>query len=236
MKQLSENWLTENRIDLEYKQYILLAWLESVHEQFDNQLVYPGLQELIHHYRNLCKIKERTDSMYQAFPSTMNAIDLANFKISYEKVIGNDHLMDELKQIIDYSIPKFEQHLEEGKVVYSYIEEKLHLEPVGLIPLSKEAGYLLMEIQEPNETRVFGYTMKLYEDAGEKYRSLHTYPIKIVSRNLINTPSNIKLELIRENKELPNPATFVMNSEIPLAFEETYFPIAKRMLIRSLSH
>ena len=235
MKKLSENWLTEDHIDLEYKQYVLLAWLEQVHSQFNQVLIYPGLEELILHYRNICKFKESADSLYKAFPENIHQMDLINFRINYKKALGNDSLMDELNQIIRYSIPQFEMHLEIGKSAFAHVEDNLHLEPVGLIPLWNESGYLLIEMHEPKETRVFEYVLSLYENEGEKYRSLHTYPVKTYTRNLINSPGNIKLDLIRENKHLPNPATFVMQSEFPYSFDHTYFPIAKRMLMRALS-
>jgi hypothetical protein len=235
MKRLSKNWLTEDLIDLEYKQYMLLAWLSEVHEQFDKQLVYPSLEELISHYRNLITIKDNADFLFRSFPEKLMSVDITNIRAGYEKVVKDDQLMEEIKQIIAYSIPQFESHLEEGKVVYNYVEQKLHIEPVGLLPLTKDWGYLLIELHEPRETRVYGYELKLFEDSGEQFRSLHTYPVKTLSNNYIVNPTSIKLDLIRENSQLPNPATFVMHSDLPFAFEQTYFPIAKRMLMKTLT-
>jgi hypothetical protein len=235
MKKLSENWLTEDHIDLEYKQYVLLAWLEQINSQFNRVLIYPGLEELNSHYRNLCKFKESADSLYRAFPETMHQIDLINFRINYKKALENDSMMDELNQIISYSIPQFESQLAVGKTAYFNVEYKLHLEPVGLMPLSNESGYLLIEMHEPKEIRVFEYVLSLFDNDGENYRSVRTCPVRTYVRNLSNSPGNIKLDLIRENKRLPNPATFVMQSESPYSFDHTYFPIAKRMLMRALS-
>ena len=50
MDKLSENWITEKHIDLEYKRYVLLAYLQHVSEQFEEVRLYPALSELVNHY------------------------------------------------------------------------------------------------------------------------------------------------------------------------------------------
>jgi hypothetical protein len=52
----------------------------------------------------------------------------------------------------------------------------------------------------------------------------------------VNTSPEIKADLIRNKKEIPNPAVYFFSSPDNLPIEETYLPIAKRMLIRELSH
>ena len=45
----------------------------------------------------------------------------------------------------------------------------------------------------------------------------------------------IKLGLVKEYEELPNPATFKMECDIDFPFEETILPIAKRRLVKRLA-
>jgi hypothetical protein len=118
MKKLSENWLTENLIDLEYKQYILLAYLEDVEQHFKQQLLYPSLAELISHYRKLKSLRDGTKQLYQSFPGELSGLDFERFKLSYRSVVENDQLMDELERIISFSLPKLEIQLNIGKSVY----------------------------------------------------------------------------------------------------------------------
>jgi hypothetical protein len=58
MSKLSKDWLTENHIDLEFKQYLLLAYLQEVKENYNSNKIYPYLSELIEHYKNLILIKK----------------------------------------------------------------------------------------------------------------------------------------------------------------------------------
>lgn len=236
MKKLSDNWLTENLIDLEYKQYVLLAYLEDVQQHFNQQLLYPGLSELIIHYRKLRDLQESTERIFNSFHGEFQGFDFERFKLTYKKVVENDQLMEELEKIISFSIPKFEAHLNIGKSIYEKIEHALNLEPVGLVPLRQDEGYLMLKINRPSEIRVFEYSLSIFEDQREKYRAIHTREVAVYSSTLVNTPPEIKADLIRNKKEIPNPAVYFFSSPINLPIEETYLPIAKRMLIRELSH
>ena len=53
MGTLSENWLTEDIMDFEYKKYIVLGYLQNVETHFNEQKLYPDFAELIAHYKNL---------------------------------------------------------------------------------------------------------------------------------------------------------------------------------------
>lgn len=235
MKKLNREWLTENLIDFEYKQYVLLAYLEEVSRQFDQKLLYPSLAELIDHYRHLKQFRSNADSLYNSFRENLEGIDLENFRLSYQKVVQNDALMQEISQIVEFSIPQFEQKVQLGREIYEVIEQHLTLEPVGLVPLNSDSGYLIIELKHERESRVYEYSVSLFDDNGEKMRAMHTSFRKSFSNSPFVSPQNLKLDLIRENRDLPNPATFLVTSELRIPFDATYFPIAKRMLMKELS-
>lgn len=236
MKKLSENWLTENLIDLEYKQYILLAYLEDVEQQFKQQLLYPSLAELISHYRKLKSVRDSTDQLYQSFPGQLAGLDFEHFKLSYRSVVENDQLMDELEKIISFSLPKLEIQLNIGKSVYETIENQLKLEPIGLVPLRQNEGYMILKLNQPSEIRVYEYAVSIFENDAEKFRAIYTKEIAKYSSTLANTAPEIKADLIRNNKEIPNPATYFFSCTLNIPVEETYLPIAKRMLIKEISN
>jgi benzoyl-CoA reductase/2-hydroxyglutaryl-CoA dehydratase subunit BcrC/BadD/HgdB len=235
MNNLSKDWLIESHIDFEYKQFVLLAYLDSIRNQFQKQLLYPSLSDLIEHYNNLNKIRKEIESLYLKFPSEINALDLKEFKISYQKMISNDAVMLELEQIIDFSIPQMKQALEEGKNIYIDLESTLILEPVGIIPLWSEDGYLLIDTFKPKETKVYEYSVSLYTSSNDTFRSLSTKYVTTITNSSFSTAENLKHDLLKQNKNLPNPATYFFRSSKPIPFEESYLPIAKRMLLKELS-
>lgn len=235
MKQLSKNWLTENLIDLEYKQYVLLAYLEEVSGLFNRKMLYPSLSDLIDHYRNLKRFRAQADSLYQSFKESLESVDPENFRLSYQKVVEDDALMKELEQIVDFSLPHFEEYLQKGREIYEYVEKQLSIEPVGLIPLNADAGYLFIELATERATRIYEYSVSLFSHADEKLRGIHIRYVKTRSRSSFETPQSLKIELIRENRYLPNPSTYIIQTNIQVPFEATCLPIAKRMLLKQLA-
>ena len=74
------------------------------------------------------------------------------------------------------------------------------------------------------------------EEEGEKHRALRTVHCKTVDQEGVDVhPSNVKLDLLEERRDLPNPATYFSNTVLTVPYEETLLPVVKRRLIRHLS-
>ena len=232
MAQLNKNWITEKLIDFEYKKYILLAYLKEVSNNFVENKLYPSMTELIEHYKLLMAIKENKQSLLDAFPQRMQKLDWERFRISYEKIIQDDKIMSEIENIIDYSLPHFEHYLTEGKNIYDFIEEQLHIYPIGVIPLYPEHGYMFLKDGANADTRVYQYQITIFEQPNEKYRGIHTEYIKSYSKSFSNSFESIKTDLIKEHRNIPNPATFAIETELVFPLEESLLPIAKRALAK----
>jgi hypothetical protein len=235
MESLSKTWLTEKHIDFEYKRYLLLAYLQSVNENFKEHRLYPHLSDLIGHYRSLIELREGKNNLYESFPGTIKSADMENFKVVYEKIIRNDDLMQEIASIIEFSIPQMEQHLRIGKKIYDMIEEHFNFFSVGIVPLQTDAGYLFLRDGSRSDTKVFGYEVSIFENSSERYRAIHTRFISSFEKSISNTYESIKTELLNENSILPNPATYAIETDMLLPLEETFLPLAKRTLVKHLS-
>jgi hypothetical protein len=235
MERLSQNWLTEGLIDFEYKKYILLAYLQNVRENFSEKKLYPFLSDLLFHYRNLQSLRENKKLLYENFPKKITRADFEKLNLVYEEIINDDKIMQEIEDIISYSMPLLLEHVAEGKDLYDNIEDKMSISPVGLTPLDQQAGYVFLYIQDQPETHIFEYQVTIFERADEKYKGVHMTFKENATRSLVNTFEAIKLDLIRRYRNLPNPATFLVDSRYRLPVEETLLPIAKRMLIRHIS-
>lgn len=233
-KKLSENWITERHIDFEYKKYVLLAYLQHVSERFEEVRLYPALSELVKHYRNLVALREQKKSLYESFPEQLNKADVQHFKLVYDKLCEDDQLMKEISSIIDFSIPQFEQQLAEGKKIYDFVESKLSIHPVGIVPLNTGAGYIILKNGEEKKSVVYEYQITIFDQPTERYRAISLQYIQSYENTLRNTYENIKHDLLLFNRSLPNPATYVIESELTLPFEDTLLPLAKRSLVKYL--
>jgi len=235
MKALNKDWLTEKHIDLEYKKYVLLAYLQEVSDNFDRNVLYPFLADLIAHYKQLLDFRNDAEKLSTAFPASLKKIDLKKLRLIYDSYENEDELITELKEIIQYSIPQFEFYLTEGKKIYDFVEQQLHISPVGLIPLYSNEGYLLLNNGSESQTQVFEYQISIFEKADLKFRGIHTQFILSYKRSLSNTNEYIKRDLIRTIPKYPNPATFAVETNMTLPLEPTLLPIAKQALVRYIS-
>jgi hypothetical protein len=236
MQKLNENWLTENHIDFEYKKYVLLAYLQHVSERFDETRLYPALSELVTHYRNVKSLRETKQAMFDSFPEKLSQADFTNFKLVYEKLAEDDKLMQELESIIEFSLPQFEKYLREGKKIYDFIEATLSIFPVGIVPLHADAGYLLLQSGLKSETMVYEYQVTIFDQPNERYRGIYLQYVSSFRKSLSNTYENIKRELVEFNSSLPNPATYVIETELVLPLDDTLLPLAKRTLVKYISN
>lgn len=235
MERLNENWITENHIDFEYKKYLLLAYLQHVSERFTETKLYPALGELVQHYRNLVSLRDQKKNLFDSFPEKLTQADLNQFKLVYEKLSQDDNLMLEIESIIEFSIPQFQHYLSEGKKIYDLIESKINIFPVGIMPIHYDAGYLFLKSGKDRETRVYEYQLTIFEGSEERYRAISLQYVTSYEKSLGNTYENIKHELLLFNRNLPNPATYAIETELILPIEETLLPLAKRSLVKFIS-
>lgn len=234
MPKLGKDWITEKCVDFEYKKYILLAYLQEVEKHFEMTKLYPSLSELVDHYLNTKALAEGQHQIRQAFPQKLNGIDAEVMQLKYEKVIGDDAVMKEIESIVEFSLPKFKEYLSEGKKIYDFIEGHIHVSEVGLIPLQTEHGYFLLKGGEGTDTNVFEYQLTFFQTSEDKFRAIRTRHVRTYTSSFLSGYQHIKSELLRDNPELPNPATYAMESEIDIPLQETFLPVAKRMLVKRL--
>lgn len=102
------------------------------------------------------------------------------------------------------------------------------------MPLYQKEGYILINSNNKN-VLVFEYEIKLFERNDEKYRSISTKYLTNYMQTIYNTDENIKIQLIRSYKKLPNPATFSVSTKYSYPVKETLLQIAKRKLATSIN-
>lgn len=234
MAKLSKTWLTDRIIDAEYKNYLLLAYLREVHQRFDQRKLYPDLSDLIEYYREASALQQSSESVEQQFPRELSGIDLENFRLMYEKLVNDDSLFAEILLTIRASLPQLEEYIRIGRQIYEYVEERLLLEPIGLVPLNVNDGYLLVANRRQKSTDVFEFRITLFETSQDKFRAVRTEFITSYPTGIHYTYEFIKTELIRYRTELPNPVTYAVEPEIEVPVYECCLPIAKRMLVRRI--
>lgn len=235
MEKLSNDWLTQGLIDFEYKKYMLLAYLQAVKSSFDRVELYPFMADLVFHYRNLMAVKENKTLIRESFPKEISLEEFKKLELTYREMIDDDAVMQELESIIDFALPQIKSSLQEGSMIYEYVESQCEISPVGVTPLYAREGYLFVTLPPEKETAIYRYQVSFFEGSQEPFRGLNTELIDRVEKKPLHTYERMKLDLIRQYSDLPNPATYLILSKARFPFYETFMPVAKRLFVKHIS-
>ncbi len=228
---LQQDWITTGWVDFEYKKYMLLGYLQNVKKAFGQSKLYPHMADLVFHYRNLMSVRENKHLMYQQFPQTITKANIDKLKISYKKIVEDDEVMRELEDILQFAIPQLKGILDEGKDIYQFVEENMEISAIGLLPLYNKEGYLLINEEKKNKLKIFQYQITVFDNANEKLRGVNMTYLEKTKVGFGRTLEQIKLDLLKKYKTLPNPATYAIQAKMAFPFKETILPISKRLLV-----
>lgn len=212
MERLRPGWFLEGLFDAEYQHYRLLAYLNKVRQAFFAQRLYPPLSDIIAAYAEVLRLSAELEQAPRSDPSS----DLHT-----------------LEEIITFSIPKLYAAIEEGRSLYETIAQALQAHVIGVIPLYRDEGYVLLRRGTEPIVRVYTYEMRRLYNADEEHIAirmsfLQEYPYNAFSLGFLR----VRERLLREHAELPVPYMLVVESPWVLPIEETLLPIIQRSLPR----
>lgn len=231
MKTLPKNWLTQGWIDFEYKKYQLLAYLQETEKEFRSVKVYPTLSDLIDHYRTLKQIQLGKNELRNLFPKALTSVDFQNVQLHFRPRIQDGEEMEEISRITAFALPRLTTRIEEGQSILDYVESNLIFEPVGIQPLYTKEGYLMVTQENVEDVYAFRYKSNLLQMAGEKFKNIAIWLIGTFRKSWTLTLEKIKLQLIKERRDLPTPATWRLHSSQSFPLQETLVPIGQRLLL-----
>ncbi len=234
MKKLSEDWFLEGMLDFEYKKYVLLAYLGEVSRKFAEYKLYPAFSDLIFHYNNLHQFRENRQQIRQRFPSHLDQEELRNLRLRYTSEVEEGGDLEEISSIVEYALPNIQSQLKAGKEIYEAVNQQLVIEPIGITPLYKREGYILLQINPLREIKAYFYRVAFFENVEANYYGISFDYRNSFTYSLSNTFENMKRELIRTCSDLPNPATFLLHSRRLFPEAESILPIAKRKMLSYL--
>lgn len=231
---LNYQWMTEHPLDAEQKQYVLLAYLQNIREKFSGEILFPHLSEVIAHIRNLETIGEGFKSLEDDFPKELTGFDPKTLTPVFSRKQNRDNVFSFIRDLIDFAKPRLSHTASIGKEIFDEVEHHLQIQTIGLLPVVRHEGYLLIGIDGAPEVHIFRFSVSSISLSSEKYRSMSMQWVMSDSLSLSNSPQHIKLNLIKKFPELPNPAAFVCTSLKPWPFKETLLPVTKRLLLRTI--
>lgn len=221
--------------DFERAQYRILSNLQHTRQQFSHNRIYPYLGDLVRLYGTLQKIVTSSEGLREALPAQIKDVDLEAKEVIYERPELDQDQMAAVEDLIQWALPHVKDAIDEGKTIFEFVENNLHMEEVGIVPSYVQEGYLFVPDHESEELHILRYNLSIFAGPKERYRSLRTAHVKSVRQKMVRqSPQHLKMSLVEEERDLPNPATYYFDFDLDFPYESTVLPVAKRKLMRYL--
>lgn len=238
---LSFDLLMRDCNDVELPQLRILSELEAIQDAFNSNQLYPHLEQLVTFKKKLEKCQQKksriTDSLQKR--AEITGFNFRENKVERAKVVDKLYsVVENLNNLIDWTLPLLEEKEEEGMTIFSFIKDHLELKWVGIMPPYQEEGYLIIPSVHRNKKKLFilSYKLSVVTVSTKSYRSVKITDTKV--ENDLVIPGVIKRRLRKEEPEKPNPATlFADTGDIPqdtFPFEEALSPVCQYMLAKKL--
>ncbi len=236
MERLSLNSFISNDTDFEANQYKVLAGLQEFRSDFAKEKLYPSLSELVDLYSQLNDLFAQKNNLKVKFPKQITDYDIENKKLIYDTISKLDPDIEILFDLIEWAIPQIKGVIEEGLALYEYVDKNIEIRTIGVLPVYRDEGYLILPNNIDCVILVHRYSVSIFSSNNTDFRALKTEFIEAIKQTIISpVPNDIKLNLVKKYKDLPNPATFICETDLDFPFSETIFPVVKRKLIAQLA-
>lgn len=232
---LTLNLFTKVQDDVEKRQYLILSELKKISTEFQYYKVYPHLSKLVDLHRTLKEVIGHITDLRNKFPKRISKIDWVNKTIEHDVVFVDGTDLQRVEDLINWALPHIEKTIHEGVSIHEFVSEKLTVEHVGIVPNYMEEGYFFLPDNKEKKLNLFQFEVSIFRSSEDQYRSLKTKFLKSLEKDLVEiSPNSVKLELIKEKKDLPNPATFSFQTDLDFSFRKTILPVAKRKLMQKI--
>lgn len=203
--------------DEEANRYRMLAYLQRIKARYHERKLYPYLDELADRIGALCQLRNSLGH------------------VSVEQHATDRSPLRGLQVVLASTLPALSEVWEEGHGLSLDLRARLHMEPIGLQPLRKEEGYLLL--RQGNNARVYLYAVRRITppEPHPPHQEIMTQYVTDYALGITCTFEHVKLDLVRRAVPLPNPAVYAITTELELPAMETFVPLAKQLIREELA-
>lgn len=231
MSTLKIDPLFTSETDWELNQYKILGGIKLYRDEFRNNKIYPALDDLLKLNTLLENLLNQNYNLPDSFDKKIGDLNVNNKELfidSFEKNISDQQFFFELVQ---WSLPHIKEVIDEGIVLYDFVERNINFIQLGVLPLSKDEGYFVIPDNNEEMIQVHRFKCTLYSSNGTRSGVLNTRYLQSLDKTFLSTPESINHYLINTYIDYSNHATFICQTDLDFPFNESMFPVAKRKLM-----
>lgn len=236
MRNLDISMFTQGLDDAEAARYRIMAALDARAMEFNRTRLYPYLSELIELAKLLEGVMENGAHFSTSVRRSLSGIDMEQGKLLFHPDEHDEGTVTTMFELIEASLPNLRNLITEGMALFDFVSENMKIDSIGIVPIYRNEGYVFVPDLRDGVVHILRYQLSLFTAEDQQYRTLKT--VEFLRRELSviqEAPENVKLELVKDYSDMPNPATYMCDVEIDFPFEATVMPVAKRKLMRYLA-
>jgi hypothetical protein len=127
---LDTNWILQEPIDLEHKQYVLLDYINKVDKDFDNFKLYPSFQELSLHLACVGSIRDKSKYITLNREPTDIDDEILLDDLVYHNLNHSKDTKEEISKIIKFSQSKLTDLFLIGKSIWTLLYDDVSIRVV----------------------------------------------------------------------------------------------------------
>jgi hypothetical protein len=221
--------------DWELNQYKILGGIKLYRNEFRLKKIYPALDDLLKLNTLLENLVKKKNILSGSFDDEYDNINLNNNELNFESIEKSESDQQFFVDLVQWSLPLIKEVIEEGIVLYDFVEKNTKVKQLGILPMGKDEGFYLIPDNINQKMFVYRFRCSLFSSNKSRNRTINTKLLQEVDKSSLSSPELIKNYLIDTYKDFPNHASFVCETDIDFPFKESLFPVAKRKLIDLLA-
>jgi len=234
MKKLPENWLTAGLQDAEYKRYLFLAFLQAAEHEHNALRLYPLLPELKKQQDYLESIRANAQHLKANFKAEATHINWEKMKLERKKPKARAPVAQSF-DLLDFALPRLKKMKQEAHTSWESFTQTLRLEPVGIQPLYRREGYLLLPTEVASSVDAYRFRVESLQRYRETWRNVQLWFVARLTKKMFESYLALKKQLVQQFTDLPQPLTFWAEVAQPLPLKPTLLPLLQQRLVREVA-
>ena len=231
---MNTDWVFQEPIDFEHKQYVLLDFLQKMDKQLQNLKLYPNFQQISLHLASINLITEK--GQYLTLTRVLKAPDdeilISDLLANSLPLFTKEEIL-EIYKVCLYSNDRIKDFFNQAKALWDVANDSISIEPIQN-PKNIEPKEGLFFIKDNGLTYLYEFTIKLIKKGAVDTKCVIKKVCICEEDSFEEKLSEVKKSLIKninDPKIYKNLIVFKVHHTEQFPFKETLLPISKRKVM-----
>ena len=231
---MNTDWVFQEPIDFEHKQYVLLDFLQKMDKQLQNLKLYPNFQQISLHLASLNLITEKGQylTLTRLLKDPDDEILISDLLANSLPLFTKEEIL-EIYKVCLYSNDRIKDFFNQAKALWDVANDSISIEPIQN-PKNIEPKEGLFFIKDNGLTYLYEFTIKLIKKGAVDTKCVIKKVCICEEDSFEEKLSEVKKSLIKninDPKIYKNLIVFKVHHTEQFPFKETLLPISKRKVM-----